>query len=68
MKDKTINFSFTVEQTNALLTALGQLPYAQAHMLIEMIMVQGHEQAMAIMKAQSEIIDEDSQAPANPAA
>lgn len=60
MNEKMINFSFTVEQTNAILTALGQLPYAQAYPLVELLMMQGHEQAMAIMKEREEASGENS--------
>jgi len=67
--NETIKFQFTLDQTNALLSALGQLPYQQAHSLVEMIMVQGHEQAMAIIERQRGAQDEaDPQASAAAAA
>lgn len=69
MDNETIKFQFTLDQTNALLGAIGQLPYQQAHPLVEMIMIQGHEQAMAIIERQKGAQGEDnSQAPAAAAA
>lgn len=66
--NETIRFQFTLDQTNALLNAIGQLPYHQAHTLVEMIMVQGHEQALAIIERQRGAQGEDPQASAAAAA
>ncbi len=57
MTDKSINLSISVDQTNLILEALGQLPFVKVYELI------GSIQAQA--KAQ---LEENDEAPVEPAA
>ncbi len=45
-----ITFIFSLDDTNAILTALGQLPYAQSAHLINMIHTQASPQIVAANK------------------
>lgn len=49
VSDEIINFSFTVEQTNAILQILGSAPYLASAALINLIQMQGEPQFRAIL-------------------
>ena len=65
---KLLGFSLRWTRPTRCCNAIGQLPYQQAHSLVEMIMVQGHEQALAIIERQRGAQNEDPQASAAAAA
>jgi hypothetical protein len=51
---KTINFSLTVEETNKVLEALGQMPFVQVNQLISKIHADASAQLMSSTEAESE--------------
>ena len=50
-----INLTFTLEEVNVLLTALGAQPYAQVQPLIAKIQTQGSAQLQAAQNGQGEV-------------
>ena len=48
-----LKFEFTVEQINAILTVLGNAPYAQAANLVALIRAQGEPQFKAALEAKA---------------
>jgi hypothetical protein len=51
INNEVLNFSFTVEQTNALLSALGGAPFMQVAQLIGLIQSQGGPQVEKLQAA-----------------
>ena len=49
--EKTINFTFTVNEVNAILNVLGQAPFVQSAALINNIQAQGGPQVAEIQAA-----------------
>ena len=52
--EKTINFTFTVNEVNAILNVLGQAPFVQSANLINNIQAQGGPQVDALQAAAAE--------------
>ena len=50
-----INLTFTLEEVNSVLTALGMQPYAQVQPLIAKIQTQGSTQLQAAQNGQAEV-------------
>lgn len=50
INDEIINFSFTVEQVNAILQILGNAPYLASAQLIQLIQIQGEPQFQELKK------------------
>ena len=50
-----INLTFTLEEVNSVLNALGTQPYAQVHALIAKIQTQGSAQIQAAQNGQAEV-------------
>jgi hypothetical protein len=50
--ESSINFTFTVNETNALLNVLGQAPFVQSAALINAIQTQGGPQVAELQAAQ----------------
>jgi len=50
INDEIINFSFTVEQVNAILHILGNAPYLASAALIQLIQIQGEPQFEELKK------------------
>ena len=52
---KDINLTLSLEETNTLLNALGDQPYAQVQALIAKIQTQGSTQLQAVQNGQAEV-------------
>ena len=50
-----INLTFTLEEVNSVLNALGTQPYAQVQPLITKIQTQGSAQLQAVQNGQAEV-------------
>ena len=59
-----INLTLTLEEVNALLTALGTQPYAQVQPLITKIQTQGSAQLQAVQNGQAEVPESPKKAAA----
>ena len=59
---KDINLTFTLEEVNSVLNALGTQPYAQVQPLIAKIQTQGSTQIQAAQNGQAEEVPETSTA------
>ncbi len=55
INNEILNFKFTVEQTNALLNALGNAPFVQVAQLINLIQTQGGPQVDMLQSAANEL-------------
>ena len=57
-----INLTFTLEEVNTLLNALGAQPYAQVQPLIAKIQTQGSTQVQAAQNGQQQVGEESGKA------